>query len=77
MLRLFGHEPDRVVSFCGAEQEYFLVDRHFFLTRPDLLNAGRTLFGSKESLPTTFGRSRSIKKCFTSCSASIVRASVN
>ena len=48
VLRLFGHtDIDRVVSFCGAEQEYFLVDRHFFLARPDLLNAGRTLFGSK------------------------------
>ena len=48
VLKLFGHEePDRVVSFCGPEQEYFLVDRHFFLARPDLLNAGRTLFGAK------------------------------
>jgi glutamine synthetase len=47
ILRLFGHEPDHVVSFCGAEQEYFLIDRHFFLARPDLLNAGRTLLGSK------------------------------
>jgi len=47
ILRLFGHEPSRVVSYCGAEQEYFLVDRHFFLARPDLLNAGRTLFGAK------------------------------
>jgi glutamine synthetase len=48
VLRLFGHaEPDAVVSFCGPEQEYFLVDRHFFLARPDLLNAGRTLFGAK------------------------------
>src|SRR6202034_345153 len=48
VLRLFGHEhPDAVVSFAGAEQEYFLIDRSFFLSRPDLLNAGRTLFGSK------------------------------
>ena len=47
ILRLFGHDPDRVVSYCGPEQEYFLVDRHFFLARPDLLNAGRTLFGTK------------------------------
>ena len=48
ILRLFGHpNPDHVVSFCGAEQEYFLIDRHFFLARPDLLNAGRTLFGAK------------------------------
>jgi glutamine synthetase len=48
VLRLFGHEhPDAVVSFAGAEQEYFLIDRSFFLTRPDLLNSGRTLFGAK------------------------------
>ncbi len=47
ILRVFGHDPDHVVSYCGAEQEYFLVDRHFFLARPDLLNAGRTLFGTK------------------------------
>jgi len=48
VLKLFGHpNPAHVVSFCGAEQEYFLIDRHFFLARPDLLNAGRSLFGSK------------------------------
>jgi glutamine synthetase len=48
ILKLFGHENlDHIVSFCGPEQEYFLVDRHFFLARPDLLNAGRTLFGAK------------------------------
>ncbi|MGB3773300.1 MAG: glutamine synthetase III [Rhodococcus sp. (in: high G+C Gram-positive bacteria)] len=48
VLTLFGHDdPDHIVSFCGPEQEYFLVDRHFFLARPDLLNAGRTLFGAK------------------------------
>ncbi len=47
VLTLFGHEPDHVVSYCGPEQEYFLVDSHFFLARPDLLNAGRTLFGAK------------------------------
>ncbi|NQX17534.1 glutamine synthetase III [Rathayibacter sp. VKM Ac-2857] len=48
ILKLFGHvAPKPVVSFCGPEQEYFLIDRHFFLARPDLLNAGRTLFGTK------------------------------
>jgi glutamine synthetase len=48
ILKLFGHQDfDHIVSFCGPEQEYFLVDRHFFLARPDLINAGRTLFGSK------------------------------
>lgn len=33
-------------SSCGAEQEYFLVDSHFANSRPDLLLAGRTLFGA-------------------------------
>jgi glutamine synthetase len=48
VLELFGHQdPERVVAYCGPEQEYFLVDSHFFLARPDLLNAGRTLFGAK------------------------------
>ena len=48
ILKLFGHTNfDNIVSFCGPEQEYFLVDRHFFLSRPDLINAGRTLFGAK------------------------------
>ena len=48
ILKMFGHTKfDHIVSFCGPEQEYFLVDRHFFLARPDLLNSGRTLFGHK------------------------------
>ena len=33
-------------SSCGAEQEYFLVDTCFANSRPDLLLAGRTLFGA-------------------------------
>lgn len=33
-------------SSCGAEQEYFLVDAAFAHARPDLLLAGRTLFGA-------------------------------
>ena len=33
-------------SSCGAEQEYFLVDANFANARPDLLLAGRTLFGA-------------------------------
>ncbi len=48
VLSLFGHaDPATVVAYCGPEQEYFLVDSHFFLARPDLINAGRTLFGAK------------------------------
>jgi glutamine synthetase len=48
ILKLFGHEnAARVTATAGAEQEYFLIDRNFFFARPDLLNAGRTLFGAK------------------------------
>jgi glutamine synthetase len=47
ILKLFGHvNPAQVVSFAGCEQEYFLIDRHFYFSRPDLLATGRTLFGS-------------------------------
>ena len=35
------------MTTCGPEQEYFLIDRHFYFARPDLINAGRTLFGAK------------------------------
>ncbi len=47
ILRLFGSRAQRVVTTCGPEQEYFLIDRHFYYARPDLINAGRTLFGAK------------------------------
>lgn len=48
MLALFGHtEPSKVVTYVGAEQEYFLIDRHFFHARPDLIATGRTLFGAR------------------------------
>jgi glutamine synthetase len=47
VLALFGHEDiASVSSFAGAEQEYFLIDRNFFFARPDLMAAGRTLFGA-------------------------------
>ncbi|MCM1982370.1 glutamine synthetase III family protein [Lyngbya confervoides] len=46
VLKLLGHQDiARVNSSCGAEQEYFLVDANFVGSRPDLLLAGRTLFG--------------------------------
>jgi glutamine synthetase len=48
ILKLFGKTDGAfVASTAGPEQEYFLIDRHFFFARPDLLNAGRTLFGAK------------------------------
>src|SRR6187401_2990529 len=47
VLKLFGSAAKRVITTCGPEQEYFLIDRHFYFNRPDLINAGRTLFGAK------------------------------
>ncbi|MFI4851603.1 MAG: glutamine synthetase III [Gimesia chilikensis] len=48
ILKLFGHTDGSLVSStAGPEQEYFLVDKNFYYARPDLLNAGRTLFGAK------------------------------
>jgi glutamine synthetase len=48
VLKLFGKSDGAFVSStAGPEQEYFLVDRHFYFARPDLLTAGRTLFGAK------------------------------
>jgi glutamine synthetase len=48
VLRLFGNTTaTRVFTTVGAEQEYFLIDKHFFFARPDLINCGRTLFGAR------------------------------
>ncbi|MBG3877618.1 glutamine synthetase type III [Desulfovibrio oxamicus] len=48
VLKLFGTETKLpVVSFAGAEQEYFLIDRNFAFARPDLHICGRSLFGAK------------------------------
>ncbi len=48
LLKILGHKDVAHVSAsAGPEQEYFLIDRNFFFSRPDLLNAGRTLFGAK------------------------------
>src|SRR6187551_85955 len=46
VLKLFGSTAERVFATCGPEQEYFLIDRNFYFARPDLINAGRTLFGA-------------------------------
>jgi glutamine synthetase len=46
VLKLLGNKDIAPVnSSCGAEQEYFLIDANFANSRPDLLLAGRTLFG--------------------------------
>jgi len=47
ILRLFGDTTtERVLATIGAEQEYFLIDSHFYYARPDLTTCGRTLIGS-------------------------------
>jgi glutamine synthetase len=46
-LRLFGNKTvKRVYTTMGPEQEYFLIDRRFYEQRPDLIAAGRSLFGA-------------------------------
>ena len=48
ILRLFGNTTaTHVDTTVGPEQEYFLVDRRLYVQRPDLISAGRTLYGSK------------------------------
>eukprot|EP01116_Phalansterium_solitarium_P022395 TRINITY_DN7381_c0_g1_i1.p1 TRINITY_DN7381_c0_g1~~TRINITY_DN7381_c0_g1_i1.p1 ORF type:complete len:736 (-),score=310.33 TRINITY_DN7381_c0_g1_i1:238-2445(-) len=47
LLRLSGdNDTQNVYSTLGVEQEFFLIDRAFYLARPDLVAAGRTLFGA-------------------------------
>ncbi|WP_338353636.1 glutamine synthetase III [Thalassolituus oleivorans] len=47
VLTLMGEEEIATLnSSCGAEQEYFLIDEKFANARPDILLAGRTLFGA-------------------------------
>ncbi|MBQ7186035.1 MAG: glutamine synthetase III [Ruminococcus sp.] len=46
ILKMFGSSATRVIANCGAEQEYFLVDREMYSHRKDLIFTGRTLFGA-------------------------------
>jgi len=46
ILALFGKKVTKVFTSVGPEQEYFLIDSQFYFARPDLINAGRTLFGA-------------------------------
>ena len=45
LLELFGRTPNRVTTTIGPEQEYFLIREEDYKARPDLVLAGRTLFG--------------------------------
>ncbi|HWA98488.1 MAG TPA: glutamine synthetase III [Pirellulales bacterium] len=48
VLKLFGDTSGgHVGASAGPEQEYFLIDRNFYFSRPDLVATGRTLYGAK------------------------------
>ncbi len=46
LTRLTGIEANFVYSTVGPEQEYFVIDRSLYRQRPDLVLAGRTVFGA-------------------------------
>jgi glutamine synthetase len=49
ILRIFGTDTgvSYVSATLGCEQEYFLIDREFYLKREDLITCDRTLFGAR------------------------------
>lgn len=47
--RLFDPSVNKVYSYLGWEQEYFLVDESLYSARPDLMITGRTLMGHNSS----------------------------
>ena len=46
LMKKFKKAKAHVSVTLGAEQEYFLIDRSFYLKRPDLLQTRRTVFGA-------------------------------
>ena len=47
-MKLLGNKTaNSVCTTVGPEQEYFLIDKDIYLSRPDLVCTGRTLFGAK------------------------------
>ena len=49
LCRLFDPKVQKVFSYLGWEQEYFLVDEDLYAARPDLMLTGRTLMGHAAS----------------------------
>lgn len=43
--QLFDKDIQHVVASLGPEQEYFVVDEALYMARPDLVMAGRSVFG--------------------------------
>lgn len=46
LMKKFNRPKAHVSVTLGAEQEYFLIDKSFYLKRPDLFQTGRTVFGA-------------------------------
>ncbi len=46
MMKCFNRPEEKVSITLGPEQEYFLIDKNFYLQRPDLVQTGRTVFGA-------------------------------
>ncbi|MDA3899490.1 MAG: glutamine synthetase III [Spirochaetes bacterium] len=50
VLRALGDkESNKLITYVGAEQEYFIIDKDMFDARKDLKYSGRTLFGAAPS----------------------------
>ena len=47
--RYFDKNVEKVFSYLGWEQEYFLVDESLWAARPDLMLTGRTLMGHESA----------------------------
>ena len=47
--RYFDRNVNRVISYLGWEQEYFLIDESMWAARPDLVMTGRTLMGHESA----------------------------
>ena len=83
ILKLFGNKDARkVFTTVGPEQEYFLIDKAFFYLRPDLINAGRTLFGApppkgQELEDQYFGHiPERVLACMAECEAHLFKLAV-
>ncbi len=83
ILKLFGNkEARKVFTTVGPEQEYFLIDKAFFYLRPDLINAGRTLFGApppkgQELEDQYFGHiPERVLACMADCEAQLFKLGV-
>ena len=50
LLKLFGNRSAKYVRMTvGSEQEYFLISKDMYESRPDLMITGRTLFGKSSA----------------------------